>query len=70
MLNSSSGDKRDTDNSADIYLSHSRGRDSSLTAAAAQPANAVSLEKKRLLEVELLDKEILFSLESAGFLLP
>lgn len=69
MLNSSSGDKRDTDNSADIYLSHSRGRDSSLTAAT-QPASAVSLEKKRLLEVELLDKEILFSLESAGFLLP
>lgn len=66
MLNSSSRDRRDTDNGADIYLSLSRGGDGSF-AAATQPARAASPGKTRLLEVELLDKEILFLLESAGF---
>lgn len=68
MLNSSSEleDRRDIDIRADIYLSHSRGGDGSFTAAV-QPANHVRLEKKSLFGVELLHKEILFSLESAGF---
>lgn len=62
MLKSSSGDRRDIDDRTFICLA--AGEE---TAPLQQLANHVSLEKTRLLEVELLHKEILFSLESAGF---